>query len=152
MDNKKVIIGGTFDFLHQGHKALLRKAFELGEVKIGVTSDMMARENKVREVESFGKRKNGIIDFVENELGKKTEVLEIDDVFGPTLKEDFDYIVVSPETEKSAFFINQERQKLGKNPMEVVKIDFVMAEDGEPISSTRIFQGEIDCEGKLIKK
>ncbi|MDO8601222.1 MAG: phosphopantetheine adenylyltransferase, partial [bacterium] len=70
--------------------------------------------------------------------------------FGPTLKEDFNYIVVSPETYDTAVLINQERQKLNKKPMEIVRIEFVLAQDGKPISSTRIFKGEIDGEGKLL--
>ncbi|RQD81094.1 phosphopantetheine adenylyltransferase, partial [Methanosalsum natronophilum] len=41
-----VAVGGTFEYLHYGHKKLLEKAVELatsgGEVHIGVTSDKMA--------------------------------------------------------------------------------------------------------------
>ncbi|MFH1036695.1 MAG: phosphopantetheine adenylyltransferase [Patescibacteria group bacterium] len=147
---KKVIAGGTFDILHKGHKALLRKAFELGKVEIGLTSDEMAKEGRGRKVVEFGSRGRELKDFIEKELGYKAEIFEIKDKFGPTLENDFDYIVVSPETYKTALEINEEREKRNKKPIEIVKIDFVLAEDGKPISSARIYNGEIDKEGRLL--
>ncbi|MEK6911713.1 MAG: adenylyltransferase/cytidyltransferase family protein, partial [Candidatus Thermoplasmatota archaeon] len=40
-------MGGTFDILHVGHKALLDAAFALGgEVFIGLTTDAMARQTR----------------------------------------------------------------------------------------------------------
>ena len=144
---KKVIVGGTFDFLHAGHKALLSRALELGETKIGLVSDEMAKLVKGRKVTAFEERKKDLQDFV----GENTIIFELNDKFGPTLAGDFDYIVVSPETIKTALEINAERKAAGKKAMEVVKIDYVLAQDGKPISSTRIFNGEIDREGNLIK-
>ena len=49
---KLVGVAGTFDMLHKGHKALLRKAFEVGErVVIGLTTDeFAARMHKPHEV------------------------------------------------------------------------------------------------------
>ncbi|TLZ70409.1 MAG: phosphopantetheine adenylyltransferase, partial [Methanobacteriota archaeon] len=37
----RVVLGGTFDILHEGHEALLRAAFEgrPAEVLIGLTTD-----------------------------------------------------------------------------------------------------------------
>lgn len=149
--SKKVVVGGTFDILHDGHKALLRKAFELGEVAIGLTSNGMAREMKNREVQDFESRKKELEDFIKEEFEVEPKIAKIEDKFGFTLEKDFDYIVVSSKTYETAQLINEERQRRDKKPIEIVKIEFVLAEDGKPVSSTRILKGEIDRKGKLLK-
>jgi len=143
---KRVVVGGTFDSFHKGHEHLLGKASSLGEVKIGLTSDRMAKENKGVEVEPFEERKNHLLDFLPN-----AQVEKIDDPIGFALYEDFDCIVVSNETRLRADKINDERENINKKKMEVVEVDFYLAQDGKPISSTRIREGEIDREGKLIE-
>ncbi len=164
---KKVVVGGTFDILHEGHKALLRKAYELveedksssspfaaaraGEVLIGLTSDAMARKWKGRKIEDFKYRKKELEGFVRKEFNIKPKIVKIEDKFGPALKEDFDYIVVSPETYKTALLINKERQKRNKKSIKIVKINFTLAKDKKPIFSTRIFKGEIDRDGNLLR-
>jgi len=148
---KKVVIGGTFDVMHEGHKSLFKKAFELGEVTIGLTSDILAKKIKKRKFADFNQRKIGLRDFIIREFKIKPKILKIEDKFGPTLKEDFDYIIVSPETYKTALLINKERWERNKKLIEIVEINFVLAEDKKPISSTRILKGEINERGKLIK-
>ncbi len=137
---KKVVVGGTFDILHQGHKVLLRKAFEMGEVTIGLTSNIMARKIKGREVKDFKYRKKELEDFIRKEFSEKPKIIKIEDKFGPTLKEDFDYIVVSPATYSTAISINQERQKRKKKLIKIIKIEFILAKDGKPISATKILK------------
>jgi pantetheine-phosphate adenylyltransferase len=149
---KTVVVGGTFDVLHKGHKALLKKAFELGKVGIGLTSNELAERMKNRKVQDFEKRKENLESFIKKELKGEYKIVKIENEFGKTLEKDFDYIVVSPETYKTALKINKERKKRGKKPIKIVKIDFVLAEDGKPISATRILNREIDREGKLLKK
>jgi len=149
--NKKVVIGGTFDILHKGHKELLSKAFSLGEVFIGLTSNEMALKTKKRQVQDFQFRKRELENFIIKNFKNYYRIGKIEDRFGPTLKGDFDYIIVSPETYQTAILINEERQKIKKDPIEIVKIDFVLAKDKKPISSTRIFKGEIDRDGNLMK-
>ena len=151
MKNKRVVIGGTFDILHKGHEALLKRAFRLGEVFIGLTSDKMAKKLRKRKIKSFIERKRGLRKFILKEFKKKPEITRIENKFGFTLKENFDYIVVSPETYKNALLINKKRKKLNKRPIKIIKIKFVLAEDGKPISAERIAKGEIDREGKLLK-
>ena len=44
---RTVAVAGTFDVLHDGHKALLKRAFEVGNrVYVGITSDRMASEGR----------------------------------------------------------------------------------------------------------
>lgn len=147
---KKVIIGGTFDVLHKGHYFLLKKAFGLGHVTIGITSDEMAKKMKKRKVKAFKERKQEIKNYIEKNIKKDFSLIKIEDRFGPTLTKTFDYIVVSPETYKTALMINKKRSKLNKKLIEIVEIDFVLAEDGKPISSTRILKNIIDSNGKMV--
>ncbi len=147
---KRVVIGGTLETLHKGHLALLKRAFELGSVFIGLTSDEMAEKLKKRKVKSFKERKKELERLIEKEFSIKPEIFKIEDKFGPTLREDFDYIVVSPETKKTARLINRKRKKLGKKPIEIVKVNFVLAQNGKPISDQRILKGEIDKKGRLL--
>jgi len=140
MKKKKVVVGGTFDILHEGHKAFLRKAFSLGEVTIGLTSDIWAENIKKRKVKNFKHRKKELEDFARKEFKVKPKIVKIEDKFGPALKEDFDYIVVSPETYPMAVLINLKRKNIKKKLIKIVKIEFVLDEDGKPISATRIFK------------
>ena len=133
---KKVVIGGTFDVLHRGHEAFLKKAFSLGKVTIGLTSNKMAEKIKRRKVNDFKSRKRELKKFLKKNFLKSAKIIKIEDKFGPTLSEDFNYIVVSPETYKTALLINQKRQKAGKKPIKIIKINFVLDKDGKPFSAT----------------
>ncbi len=141
----RVVAGGTFDSFHKGHEHFLKKASSLGRVKIGLTSDRMARETKGEEVETYEERKKNLLDFL-----PEAEVEKIEDPVGFAVEEDFNYIIVSPETRSRAERINTERREAGKGEIEIVEVDFVFAQNGEPISSTKIRNGEIDREGKVL--
>ncbi len=147
----KVALGGTFEPLHEGHKKLIDVAVKLGgkNLTLGITSDEMAKK-RVRSVLPFEIRVRNIVSFIKRKYGFIPRVIKINDIFGDTLEKDYDYIVVSPETYESAVLINKKRKEIGKNEIKIVKVDFVLAEDGKPISSTRIKNGEIDRYGKLL--
>ncbi|HYA33657.1 MAG TPA: phosphopantetheine adenylyltransferase [Candidatus Bathyarchaeia archaeon] len=144
-----VAIGGTFDVLHDGHKALLKKAYSLGDVTIGLVSDEMARA-KTHASNAYATRKKAVTSYIKALTGADPVVVALQDPYGPTLTQKFDYIVVSPETLPTARQINTLRGLRGLPPITIVCVDFVLAQDGRPISSTRILRGEIDEHGLLL--
>jgi pantetheine-phosphate adenylyltransferase len=149
----KIAVGGTFQPLHDGHKLLLRTAYGLGgEVDIGLTSDEMARAARLRDVESYEVRERRLREWIREAIGVDPRIVRLDDPCGPALAEDYGYIVVSPETYPAAVKINRLRVRAGRRPIDIVRVDYVLAEDGEPISSTRIVRGEIDEHGNLMSK
>lgn len=156
MKFKKVAVGGTFDYLHDGHVAILSKAFEVGErVLVGICSDEMQHlllkdSAGVLPLES---RKLALEDFLRlRGWVKRAEVVVISDPFGPALEDpEIEAIVVSPDTRRRAMELNELRRSKGLKPLKVVEIPFVLAENGRPISSLRIRYGEIDPHGKLLK-
>jgi pantetheine-phosphate adenylyltransferase len=146
-------MGGTFNQLHKGHKLLIDKAFELageqGSVFIGISAGEIIKEKK--DVKSFEERKKIIEKYLyEKDFIKRATVKPIIDKYGPSIKEKFDAIVVSPETRKTAEEINEKRKQKRKKPLEIIQIPFVLAEDGHPISSSRIKKHEIDEDGRLL--
>jgi pantetheine-phosphate adenylyltransferase len=140
----KVCLGGTFSILHSGHEALLRKAFDLGsDVTIGLTTDRMAKKMR-KTTGTYEKRKQKLEEFIFDKFRRAASVVPLDDPYGPAVEGGFDAIVVSPETVKGAEIINRERREGGMKELDVIKVPFVFANDGIPISSSRIMRGELD--------
>ncbi|MBI4362349.1 MAG: pantetheine-phosphate adenylyltransferase [Euryarchaeota archaeon] len=152
----RVALGGTFDPLHAGHRALLREAARRagprGRVLVGLTSDRMARAGRERPVLPHGVRRASIESYLRRaHPGLRFEVRELRSVYGPAAREAMDVLVVSPETRPVAEGLNRARRRRGLRPLEVVLVPAVAAYDGRPISSTRIRAGEIDTEGRRIR-
>ena len=147
---KRVAVGGTFDKFHYGHRHLIDTAFEIGEsVEIGVTSNVFASK-KEGNVDPCDVRMANLNKFLATEHSN-FHISRLDDPYGPTIHdENYDAIVVSEETEPNAIKINEIRVSKGMKPLDIVVVSFVLADDGIPISSTRIRQGKINQKGELI--
>lgn len=150
----RVCLGGTFNILHKGHKLLIDKAIEKagdnGKLSIGIT---MGDMTKIKEkVKSFYDRKKAIENYMSGKKEKlKIEIIPIFDKFGLAIDESYDVIVVSPETKKIAEEINRRRILKERKPLEILQIPYVLADDGKPISSSRIMRNEIDKDGRVTK-
>lgn len=152
---RTVAVGGTFDEFHKGHRALLQKAFEVGEhVLIGLCSDDFARQlRKSHRIAGYEERLGNLEHFL-RKMGvlDRAEIIPLTDPYGVTLSRGcVEAIVVSRETEPRAYEINKKRKVKELPPLNVIVIDMVQAEDDVPISTTRIRRGEINHEGHLLK-
>jgi len=148
-----VATGGTFDHLHRGHMALLQKSFEAGEkVVIGLTSDAFALKEGKTPDQNFDERRAALEAFIKERFPRQEYLIaKLDDYFGPGIASpEVEAIVVSRETAKRVHIANELRQAKGFSPLEVVVVDYVLAADSKPISSTRIRNGELDAEGRVV--
>jgi pantetheine-phosphate adenylyltransferase len=151
-----VSVGGTFDHFHKGHKALLQKAFDIGEhVLIGITSkEMLSEKNKAEKIQSYAKRVKNIENFLKsNGLLQRSTIVKLRNSYGPAItRKEMDAIVVTEETRPTAEEINKIRKSNRLVPLAIISVPRVLAEDGIPISSSRIRAGMINKNGKMLKE
>lgn len=113
-----VILGGTFDHLHNGHKKLLSLAVGICAKRmiVGVTADSMLKEKSHAELlEPLGKRKSAVrayIAFLNPNI--LADIVTIEDPFGPAIVISKPAaMVVSTETLSGASKINSMRVDRG---------------------------------------
>lgn len=176
---RHVVVAGTFDRLHKGHVAVLRRAFAVGErVTIGLTTDAFVRRYKLDQlvqldkldIKEYAARKKALELWlaVQNYAGRAA-IVPLDDPYGFVVPArnasqrvaggpqsshdaavpDVEAVVVSMETRGRAEEINRLRKEAGWKPLAIVEVAMVQAEDLAVISSTRIRKGQIDRDGRL---
>lgn len=169
--DRTAILGGTFTPIHNGHRALLHKAFQTathdgpsngnGHVIVGLTSSDLATET--REAAGHAERLGTYedrhaelkreLDILAETYTASYEIVKLEDTYGPAAtRPDADALIVSPEAkaQRRANELNEERLERGLDRLEIHTAPFVVAEDGTRISSTRIRNGEIDPDGRIL--
>ncbi len=146
---EKILLGGTFDVIHLGHHKLMETAFDRGgEVTIGLVSEEMLKEWKPEVKRTYEERKNALEDFLETY--QRWNIVSISDPYDQAVEGDYHTLVVSWETAERGEEINKRRVEKGKEPLNILKIEPVLADDLLPISSTRIRSGDIDTYGNRL--
>jgi len=151
MENHHIIIGGTFDRLHLGHKKIIDVAFKKGKlVTIGIAERFLFKNKLLSQtIEDYQTRKKNIISYLKkNNWQTRVKFIPIINFYGTTLTDKtIDSIIVSKATKKNAQLINQARKKINFLELKIIVIEDVLAEDKKLITSERIRLGEIDQNG-----
>ena len=152
---KLVALGGTFDVLHAGHRHLLSEAFKLGDVVlIGVASDrLVATLRKKHLVRPFSTRIRDLRRFLKTRgWSSRVRVTMLREPYGPAAKRKrLQALIVSKGTLASGRRLNRLRTQNDLQPLRLHVVDLLKAADGKPISTTRVRNGEIDRQGRLLK-
>ena len=147
-----VAMGGTFDIIHNGHMALLNKAFSIStKVIIGVTSDQLAVKKGKNPENDYSKRISLLKSTIEENFPDSAfEISKLENEFGPAvLEESVKALIVSEETSDKGTLLNKLRAERNLPPVKIVVVPIVLAKDGKAISTTRIKNSEIDSHGNL---
>ena len=148
-------VAGTFSRLHKGHEYLLRKAFSLAKhVVVCITTDNFVRKlNKKHKVENYFIRMSKLIKyFNETNVLERAIFYPLNNIYGPAIIDPkIKVIFVSEETFLRALKVDVVRRNHNLDALDIYVVPLMLAENGKPISSTRIWKGEIDKEGRMIK-
>jgi len=138
-------VAGTFNVIHDGHRALLREAFFRGDkVLVGITSDAMAAKGREEYVPlsirgpALRRELDGMGEY---------DIYVIDDLYGPPEMDSVDILVVSEETRGNGDLINEDRAARGIPPLEIDCVPLVMGASGK-ISASDILRGDYGTSGR----
>ncbi len=135
-----VVLGGTFDHFHNGHKALIDKAFSIGEkVTIGIAKKNLYKNKLLAEsIEPFAIRHTAVSNYLqENKLSEQAKLVPINNIFGPSITDKtFDAIIASKQTYQNTLLVNQKRSRVNLPLLKIITVDDVFRATEEILSGT----------------
>uniref|UniRef100_UPI00358F2061 bifunctional coenzyme A synthase isoform X2 n=1 Tax=Myxine glutinosa TaxID=7769 RepID=UPI00358F2061 len=125
-----VVLGGTFDRLHNGHKSLLATACLLARKRllIGIADKDLLKGKRLFElIQPFGQRCLELKEFLcDVNPNLQYDIVPITDVCGPSITDEhLNCIVVSEETRKGGEIINAKRKERGLSELAVHTISLM---------------------------
>lgn len=127
---KNVCLGGTFDGIHAGHKLLLGEATKICKERmvVGVSDDQMIRKKVLWElITPYDERVRNLRNYLDK-LNSNIfyQIVPLKDLYGPTITDkDLECIVVSEETFKGAWKINEARREKGWPELEIHVVNLI---------------------------
>ncbi len=139
---------------HGGSRAKPRHAGSKvdSHLLIGLMSDDWLKKQKKGAQPSYAQReKNLRLLLAQMKLLPHCSIFELNDKLGPAVFDcGADTLVVSQETQKTGEEINRHRIRKKLPPLRLIVVPLSLAQDGLPISSSRIDAGVIDANGRRL--
>ena len=137
-------LGGTFDFIHEGHQLLLETAFQVGKkVVIGLSTDeLLANKEYKEQIKPYSTRLSQLEEYIEQSLAipkSDYSIIPLSDPFGPAITNiDIQAHISSMETYQGALRINEKRLENGLSSLILIVIPLVRNAKKEKISSSAL--------------